>query len=371
MSTQISKRALSAGLGVGALALLAQTQRASADTSFTSFAFPATGTPTPRTMPDRLAEVVNVKDFGALGDGTTDDTAAIQAALNAAYGSSGSPHGATAAIANRPVFFPNGTYKITSPLHLTNVRGAHIYGGGRFTTTIQNTNNGSVFVTNGCEYSRFERLNLAASGTGVCFDLDWNNTGSTALQSNTFSDIFFQYGAYGLRIGQTGYMGSETLIMNCYFIAHSVAGIATRNYNALQQTVIGGNIAQCAIGIWVFSGSVPTIHGVGFQGQTDTDIAVDNSASDVYSINGCRTESMNFGRFHSGPGVHMSGCTQTNSSAGIFAFIEAGTPGSLMVDGCHSVNGTIIGNGSLYIRGSSFQNVGYLSSFAGAVKQNI
>jgi len=51
--------------------------------------------------------LTDVRAFGAKGDGVTDDTAAIQAALNFAEG----VHGI--------VFFPHGTYKITSPLKIS------------------------------------------------------------------------------------------------------------------------------------------------------------------------------------------------------------------------------------------------------------
>lgn len=109
MTTEISKRTLAtglgAGLGVGALALLAQTQRAAADTPFSNFAFQAAGAPTARTMPDRLAEVKNVKDFGAIGNGVADDTAAIQAAVNWTTG----PNRGT-------IYFPLGQYKVSAPI---------------------------------------------------------------------------------------------------------------------------------------------------------------------------------------------------------------------------------------------------------------
>jgi Pectate lyase superfamily protein len=161
MSTQITKRALltthglSAGLGAGALAVLAQ--RASADTPFTGFAFPATGAPTLRTMPDRLAEIVNVKDFGATGDGVTDDTAAIQRALDAAFGPTMTPHGVANAHLSRSVYFPNGKYIVNSGCVNRTVTNITQAGDGRLTYTLSpNTtglaNNDTVWI-DGINYS--------------------------------------------------------------------------------------------------------------------------------------------------------------------------------------------------------------------------
>ena len=58
----------------------------------------ATGSSASRTLKDRFADTVSIKDFGAVGDGVTDDTAAIQAAF------------LTASSASREIYFPSGTY---------------------------------------------------------------------------------------------------------------------------------------------------------------------------------------------------------------------------------------------------------------------
>lgn len=52
-----------------------------------------------RTAQAKLRDTVSVKDFGAVGDGVTDDSVAIQAALNA----------------SKNVYFPDGTYLINGP----------------------------------------------------------------------------------------------------------------------------------------------------------------------------------------------------------------------------------------------------------------
>lgn len=78
-------------------------------TPFTSFAFEAAGSGvnTNITLPDRLAYIKNVKDFGARGDGVTDDWAAIMAAFNW-----------TTSTTKGTIFFPPGTYLVSQPINI-------------------------------------------------------------------------------------------------------------------------------------------------------------------------------------------------------------------------------------------------------------
>jgi hypothetical protein len=123
-------------LGAGAAAGLFSSE-AKTDVPFTSYAFTGLNQPTPRTMPQRIADIVNVKDFGAKGDGSTDDTLAIQAAIDAAM-TLGVQH--SSSIYGATVFFPPGRYIVSAPLTDTAVtrRGAdvNLVGSGCYCTTI-------------------------------------------------------------------------------------------------------------------------------------------------------------------------------------------------------------------------------------------
>jgi hypothetical protein len=97
---------------------------------------------------NKLQESVSVLDFGAVGDGTTDDTAAIQAAITAA--------GA------KTLFFPAGTYLIKSTLTQPQSQ-AWIGSGGQRATTLLKGFNGDLMVMQGL--TRIEDINLSCQGS--------------------------------------------------------------------------------------------------------------------------------------------------------------------------------------------------------------
>ena len=280
------------------------------------------------------------QQFGAAGDGITDDTTSIQACADACFGPASSPHGATPSL-NVPMYFPPGKYLIsgTTGITLRSVLGGIISGAGRFASQIiNNTVNGPIFTTNGFAYTIAENMLLQPGAGAVGFDLTWDNTGGVSCQSNTFRNIYFLEGAYGLRIGNNGFMGSENKIDNCFFDSATVAGLATMNYNALQQTVIGGNCQSCAVGILVNEGSVNFISGMGFQLSSDYDIKQVNSANDTLCVIGCRSESLNF--IQAGGQAHavISGISHLNVSAGILSYC-GGSP--VTIERCVSLAGVV------------------------------
>jgi len=102
------------------------------------------------TVEAKLQETVSVKDFGAVGDGVTDDTAAIQAALDYAYQNISSDtynpgSGPTRSVGQLPVYIPAGSYLISSPLSVYG--GTQLIGAGMSATVIKSTTTMAALIS--------------------------------------------------------------------------------------------------------------------------------------------------------------------------------------------------------------------------------
>jgi hypothetical protein len=335
---------------------------------FTKYAFNATGGVSPRTMPDRLADIVNVLDYGADPSNTNDSAPAFQAALDAAFGSSSSPHGSTNATSNRPVFIPNGSYKLNSTLNLTRVVGGYIYGAGSGATILNGGSGGTLLAINGAANLVIERLTFNCGNTGagnIPIDLDWDNTASgDGLHDNVFRDLVIQNCNIGVRIAHTGNGGANNLFQHCTF-ANGVTGIDAQSATATNNvTILGGGLTQTGQLYWSSSGSIHS-----FEPSIGVSIAYGvrvDSGLPVCLIGG-RTE------------LNTNNIKLTSGLMAVRGFSQAGgtefaniTGGKMTIDACTVYNGgsgQINGNaGSLYIRGST---LGSLAGYSGTIVQNI
>ena len=153
MNVLNTQRRLLLGSAVGALALR-PSRTVKADTTFTDFSFAATGAPAgvKRTLPDRLSEVINVKDWGAVGNGSADDSGPIQNAVTHAILQGGGK-----------VFFPPGNYTFVATAnlvvgHASLNSGVQLIGSSRGCTAIHcNISSGGLLYDN---LERIQDLNI-------------------------------------------------------------------------------------------------------------------------------------------------------------------------------------------------------------------
>lgn len=123
---------------------------------FTAFAFPASGSnQINRTEPDRIADIKNIKDFGAVGDGVTDSWPAIMSAYNWTVGK------------NRGIiFFPPGTYLVSQPINFgksyTVSSGTYNSTTGIVTVTMADSSIDPFLFTGSVNW---EYLNLSGTGS--------------------------------------------------------------------------------------------------------------------------------------------------------------------------------------------------------------
>ena len=180
-----------------------------------------------RSVESKLQDTVSVKDFGAVGDGVTDDTAAIQAAIDYLSG-----------IGGGELFFPKGEYAISNKIIIAG--GIHYIGTAGGASKIVkhsnfNTNNPTgdvMWVSKGWDTAT--GYNGAANGviTDMSFD-EGNHTltyGDAIALGHAANWVVERCRFFGMRFHGVDVTGSENItIRDCYYF-----GTVGQSINAFQ-----------------------------------------------------------------------------------------------------------------------------------------
>jgi hypothetical protein len=181
-----------------------------------------------------LREVVSILDFGGVGDGATDNTAAMQAAHNT----------------GKVVYYPAGEYRFSNTI---NVALGGILGSGLGTTFLvsTNTSNSNLFNYTGTTagyFSGFQIQAPLAKTAGAAFEV------VTATNDNAYS-VFENVNFNQLPVGISFTKARLFKIIGCNFISYTVAGclVANTDNNDAGDSVISNS---------TFYGGSPTAHGI-------------------------------------------------------------------------------------------------------------
>ncbi len=146
------------------------------------------------------SSILNVMDFGAVGDGVTDDTLAIQAAIDACLG--GPPEEAynTQRIASGTVYLPPGNYKISDTLKIYSCHGMKFLGAGVNMTRLMPWGDIDVFIDiNGSYLGTFGDFVIHGNGTydnatvQTVFQMDWDPAvASRSTTTNLVENIYIR-----------------------------------------------------------------------------------------------------------------------------------------------------------------------------------
>ncbi len=202
--------------------------------------FPAVGDEFVGPFPSWL----NVKTaYGAVGDGATDDTRAIQRALDQLGGAGDRP----------PVlYFPAGTYRITGTITLAFRIFVSLVGEHPESTILawDGPGGGTMLLVNGVAYSRFTRFTFNGRGrASVAVEQSWDGSQAHFDTGNEYSDSQFVDVEHGIRGGFKDRGFAETSIQRSRFVRNTKAAIALGNFNALDIWIWQSLFEDCNIGV--------------------------------------------------------------------------------------------------------------------------
>jgi len=245
--------------------------------------------------------MLDVRAFGAVGDGVHDDTRAIQKALDADCERR----------TGKVLYFSAGTYRTTQTLYYNHrragcqkfVAGGWIAGAGSARSVIARDpkSPGSVFASEGLAY--FDIQGLSFRTAPFRDGESWRNLASNfalenapgvgnASQSVTFHDVVFDGGYSALGIGlepeSSGNCSENLMIHSVFRNAHH--GLGVGHYNALANTVYSGSFENNAVTMGHVegkaSGGTWAVLGAQVRGTREQEMRFINSAGGAWYFYG-------------------------------------------------------------------------------------
>jgi len=195
------------------------------DSGYTSQTGATALTPVTRSIQSVLDEAISVRDFGAVGDGVVDDTAAINRAIQQIYKSS--LNGVHRNV-QRAIKFPAGTYLITSAILVP--PNCTLIGDGKNNSVVTTTSSTALIVSD----SLFQIGNSIGTGGGILpqyitishmkFATTVNSTSPAALIDSasdvTFRSVAFSAGATSTNVvslSSTNATSTNIMFDDCIF----------------------------------------------------------------------------------------------------------------------------------------------------------
>lgn len=244
----------------------------------------------------------SVKTYGALGDGTTNDTTAVQLALDT-----------VAAAGGGVVYFPRGTYRVST---LTWPAKVSAQGDGLFSTYLKANTNATTTLILFQNVARIVIRDMQFDGNAQCGNvfkfvatvgnscgtMDFHNIHMLGATANTV--LIANAG------GGSANDVSHVMFYNCYFRSTGLTGAQWRNEaaNGLNLVITGGIMSDPTE---VTAANVDNVNGqttlveVFFSGSATADVRAFGGQVKVW---GGRTESV--GSFFHGEVTDVSGLTQ-------------------------------------------------------------
>ena len=303
------------------------------------------------TVADKLEQYVSVKDFGAVGDGVTDDTAAIQAAIDAL-----TPNGGQ-------LLIPAGTYRLNSTLTYANpastdMNGISFMGDGRDSTILKSyiangpilsvigtlpSGSGSRFINGGGLYGlRFDGTNATGTADGLlvqgwqyaeisdCYFGEFPRDGIRQYITGTFPNADYSsssinisdtwiWNCTGVGVNQTGAIGAWSWAFSKVLIGYCGLGANI--------TSAGNSFTDCS-----FVGNGFDDAGTPLSGGSHLQIGSSSGGTNRILIQGCEFD---FARLAH---VKLDYCSTINISQSRFIFNDRNSTGTLTP----SVGGVVI-----------------------------